>query len=178
MPRRRLPSHMLDLVDRVLDAAADVRYVERMEMYTRHNRLEKVGKAPVCVHLHAGYPVVWRELIPTDTLVSRDPLERWIELQLRQKLYKHDHIPDDEVLLPTVWLSPVRPTDQTGEKAGTDAGLGLFEQSLAAAGDEHAPRHDSRLAARLWGGRRPHPGLGRAGQRAGGRPAAGKSGHR
>ena len=95
--------------------------------------------------------MVWRELIPPETLVSRDPLERWIELQLRQKLYKHDHIPDDEVLLPTVWLAPVRPTDQRGRKAGTDAGLGPFGQSLGVAGGEHGPSFDSRLATRLWG---------------------------
>jgi len=103
------PEHFLELIERIEEAAADPIYAERKQMYTRHNRLEKVAKAPVGVHLHKGYRVVWQELIPPDTMVSQDPLERDIELQLRQKLYRHDHIPDDEVLLPTVWVNPVRP---------------------------------------------------------------------
>jgi hypothetical protein len=104
------PEHFLELIERVEEAAADPIYAKRKEMYTRHNRLGKVAKVPVGVHLHKGYRVVWQELIPPDTMISQDPLERDIELQLRQKLYRHDHIPDDEVLLPTVWLNPVRPT--------------------------------------------------------------------
>ncbi|MBN1687121.1 MAG: hypothetical protein JW852_10725, partial [Spirochaetales bacterium] len=105
----RMPAHFRELVERVEEAAADPVYAQRKLMYTRHNRLEKVEKVPVGVHLHRGYRLVWQELIPPETIISHDPLERDIELQLRQKLYRHDHIPDDEVLLPTVWIDPVRP---------------------------------------------------------------------
>ena len=111
------PAHFPELVDRVVEAAADPVYARRKEMYTRHNRLEKVAKVPVGVHLHKGYRVVWQELIPPDTLISEDPLERDIELQLRQKLFRHEHIPDDEVLLPTVWISPVRPIPSAAGKS-------------------------------------------------------------
>ncbi len=41
---------------------------------------------------------------------AADPLERDVELQLRQKLFRHRRIPDDFVVLPTVWLEAVRPT--------------------------------------------------------------------
>jgi len=104
------PAHFKELVEQVEEAAADPVYAKRKEIYTRRNRLENFGKIPVGVHLHRGYRLVWRELIPPDTIVSQDPFERDIELQLRQKLYRHNHIPDDEVLLPTIWLDPVRPT--------------------------------------------------------------------
>jgi len=71
--------------------------------------------------LLGGYTYVWQELIPPDTLVSQDPLERTIEVQLGQKLYKHDRIPDDEVLLPTVWLTPVAPDPAASRKSLGDA---------------------------------------------------------
>jgi hypothetical protein len=105
-------AHLARLVDRVAEAVADPVYAARKEMWTRHNRLEKVPKAPVCVFLGGGYSVAWQELIPPDELVATEPLARSIELQLRQKLFVHDHIPDDEALLPTIWVSPVRPRRQ------------------------------------------------------------------
>ena len=134
------PAHIGELVERVLEAATDPVYAQRKEMWTRHNRLEKVAKAPICVYLPGGYPLVWQELIPAETLISTDPFERAIELQLRQKLYKHDHIPDDEVLLPTVWVSPVRPDGSQQKAAGP--GLGADDRT-------HGSR--SQGDARLWG---------------------------
>ncbi len=97
------------LVAEVLAAAADPKYARLKDMWTRHNRLRKVGPLPVSVHLHRGYTETWKELIPPAELVSSDPLARDVELQLRQKLFRHYHLPDDEVLLPTIWLDPVRP---------------------------------------------------------------------
>ncbi|MDA8218052.1 MAG: hypothetical protein M0Z94_10605 [Dehalococcoidales bacterium] len=101
-----------DLVDQVREACAEPRYAELKSMWTAHNRLQKAPKVPVYIHLHRGYTRTWREIIPPDVLVSADPLERDIELQLRQKLFRHRHIPDDEVLLPTIWLEPIRPADR------------------------------------------------------------------
>ena len=143
------PAHLIELVDRVEEAVADPVYAKRKEMYTRHNRLQKVEKVPVGVHLHRGYRVVWQELIPPDTLISDDPLERDVELQLRQKLFRHDHIPDDEVLLPTVWINPVRPTpaapvaNNGGRQPGTPRRA--VEKGVQAYGAL------SRGEARLWG---------------------------
>ena len=128
------------LVERVEEAAADPKYAARKDMYTRHNRLEKVRKAPVCVHLHSDYRLVWQELIPPDTLESQDPLERGVEIQLRQKLYKHDHIPDDEVLLPTIWVSPIRPVGAESADRGSSQGVADRTHGSRSQGD-----------ARLWG---------------------------
>jgi len=111
----KTPSHIRELVDRVCEAAADPVYASRKEMWTRHNRLDRQRKTPVSVFLHGGYTNTWRELIPPGLLISDNPLERAIELQLRQKLYRHEHIPDDDVLLPTVWVRPARPRSGTGE---------------------------------------------------------------
>ena len=101
-----------DLAQQVAEACASPRYAHLKAMWTRHNRLEKVEKIPVSVHLHRGYTSTWREVIPSAQLQLEDPLARNLELQLRQKLFRHREIPDDDVLLPTLWLDPVRPAGE------------------------------------------------------------------
>ena len=144
------PTHLRDLAERVVEAASDSRYALRKEMWTRHNRLEKVAKTPVYVCMKRGRgtnanPVMWSELIPLDTRISTDPLECDIELQLLQKLYKHDHIPDDEVLLPTIWIDPVRPAPGDAGKPDGPA------QVADVGGGSDFEGIDAKQAARLWG---------------------------
>jgi len=75
--------------------------------------------------------------VPPDNLVSQMPLEREIELQLRQRFYKHESIPDDDVLNPTVWIRPVPP--------------GGGKRSTPMQRDGSAEHVDGAEAARLWG---------------------------
>ncbi len=138
---------LADLVEQVREAAAEPRYQRLKEMWTRHNRLEKVAKVPVSVHLHGGYPVVWQELIPSSGLLCKEPLERAIELQLRQKIYRHRFIPDDNVLLPTLGLNPAKPTA---------TGTGSFQEVRATGGHEisgaQGAEHSELVEmAQLWG---------------------------
>ena len=140
-------THIPALVDRVLEASEDSRYIEKKEMWTRHNRLERTAKTPVYVCLKRGSgtnanPVTWSELIPFETRLSEDALEREIELQLRQKLYKHDNIPDDEVLSTTVWVGAVRAAAEGDEK---DVASGRIGSSFDV---EHV---DGAAAGPLWG---------------------------
>ncbi len=97
------------LVDRFLEACEDPRYTERKAMWTRHQHLEKVEKTPIHVHLpvNGGYPTVWQEIISPNELIFAEGLPRSIELQLRQRLYKHEHIPDDDVILPVLSVGAV-----------------------------------------------------------------------
>lgn len=110
------------MVQEVREACADPRYAELKKMWTQHNRLRKQAKMPVSVHLHRGYTETWKELIPPEKLLSTDPFERNVELQLRQKLFRYHHIPDDEVVLPTVWLDPARPADEASAQGGAVQG--------------------------------------------------------
>ncbi len=135
------------LVDQVLEACAHPRYEALKDMWTRHNRLEKVEKVPVSIHLHGGYPVIWQELIPADQLVCTDPLAKAIELQLRQKLYRHNFIPDDNVLLPTIWLNPIKPSAAIEGVFLEVRATGGHEIS-AAEGAEHSGLNEM---AQLWG---------------------------
>ena len=99
------------LAAEVAAASADQRYAGLKSLWSRHNRLERTEKIPVQVFLHRGYTETWKELIPPESLVATDPLEREVELQLRQKLFRHERIHDDHVLLPTIWLEPARPAN-------------------------------------------------------------------
>lgn len=135
------------LVAQVVEAVADPRYEYLKDMWTRHNRLEKVDKIPVSIHLHGGYPVIWQELIPADQLLCNEPLARAIELQLRQKLYRHDFIPDDNVLLPTIWLNPIKPNAAIEGAFQEVRATGGHEIS-AAEGAEHSGLTEM---AQLWG---------------------------
>jgi hypothetical protein len=136
-----------NLVEYVLEAVAEPRYEHLKDMWTRHNRLEKVEKVPVSIHLHGGYPVIWQELIPSEQLLCKEPLAKAIELQLRQKLYRHRFIPDDDVLLPTIWLNPVKPTTSGGGTFQEVRATGGHEIS-AAQGAEHSELTEM---AQLWG---------------------------
>jgi hypothetical protein len=97
------------LAREVADACADPRYASLKTLWSRHNQLDRSGKTPVCVFLHKGYTETWRELIPPSEIVSTDPLEAELELQLRQKLYRYHHIADDTVVLPTLTVDPPKP---------------------------------------------------------------------
>ena len=151
--KRKPPVHFRELVDRVVEAAADPRYEPLKDMWTRHNRLQKTRKTPVLVCLKKGSgrsanPVTWSELIPPETRISTDPLEREVELQLRQKLYKHDHIPDDDVLVPTVWIRAVPPRDHSQNGNGHTSRENAAARVLSTGSSVHA---EGKGAARLWG---------------------------
>jgi hypothetical protein len=100
---------MRRLVGRLLEACADPRYERRKAIWTAHQHLQKVAKVPVHVHLFLSgdYSPVWQELIPEEQLVHKEGVARNVELQLRQRLYKHDNIPDDDVILPVLFASAV-----------------------------------------------------------------------
>ena len=100
---------LCSLAERLLEACADPRYEARKAMWTRHQHLEKVEKVPVHVHLPqtGGYSTVWQEIIPPDSLLFPDGIGRSVELQLRQKLYKHEMVPDDDVILPVLHVGAV-----------------------------------------------------------------------
>jgi hypothetical protein len=136
------------LVERVEEEAADPMYAYRKDLWTRHLRGEKTAKTPVYLYLVGGVSVAWQELIPPETLVSRDSLERAIELQLRQKLYRHDHVPDDDVLVPTVWIKPVRPEIPPED---VDSPTMKEMASRPAPSDYGDTYGESMEAARLWG---------------------------
>lgn len=100
------------LVEEVSECFNNVGNTQKIEMWKKHNNLVKCEKVPINVHLFSGeYTNVWRELIPINSIESTDSVERHIEVQLLQKLFKYKVIKDDDILLPTIWIKPILKND-------------------------------------------------------------------
>ncbi|MCC6444151.1 MAG: hypothetical protein IT210_11950 [Armatimonadetes bacterium] len=82
------------LARRVAEIAALPAQQERIELWTRLNRLERV-RPPI--HIQALDANIWEDLIPPSTLVATDPFLRGQELMLRKRIYAWEEFQDDRV---------------------------------------------------------------------------------
>ncbi len=87
--RRRLR----DLANRVAEIAALPVMAERREMWRRHNALRRVR--PMILVFPEGS---WRELLPDESLGCEGSQARRIEIELRRRIYTHEHFHDDTVI--------------------------------------------------------------------------------
>jgi len=77
------------------------------------------------------YTHVWeRDVAPPGLCAHAAGLERAIEVQLRARLWKAEHVPDDEPVLPTVWLWAPRPAVR-GPLWGVDLPVARTEEAGA-----------------------------------------------
>ncbi|HDZ20668.1 MAG TPA: hypothetical protein ENH80_11060 [Phycisphaerae bacterium] len=86
-----------DLAKQVAEAAADPSQDKKLAEWKRHNSL-KPGRAMV-LQAPEG---VWDEFVPADSLQCQDDRCRGIEAALRTRLYKVDHLHDDEPIVTTL----------------------------------------------------------------------------
>ncbi len=108
-------SVLVDLAHQVLEVSNSPEQRRRRELWVRFHALHP--PRPL-VH-YAMYMRVWeREIASPDQFHHQQGLARSIEVQLRSRLWKAQHIPDDEPLLPTIWLPTPHP-------AGNDRLWGL-----------------------------------------------------
>ena len=84
-----------DLAKRVAEIASSPVHKEKIDMWMRLNRLERVRPL---IHVQAIAASIWVELIPDDQLQTTDPFCRIHEMGLRKKIYCWQHIPDDRVV--------------------------------------------------------------------------------
>jgi hypothetical protein len=97
-----------ELVCEVAELAQSRENIERQNLWTRHNN--KTGDGRILSNLHLwkiADHALWHEIIPDDTILSESPEERFIERQLKQRLFKFKQIDDYDVLLPTLWVDAV-----------------------------------------------------------------------
>ncbi|MDP6777779.1 MAG: hypothetical protein QGI83_13555 [Candidatus Latescibacteria bacterium] len=81
------------LAERVAEIADQPIMAERREMWTRHNRLERVR--PMVLVFPEG---AWRELLPESALSCEADEARSMEATLRRRIFYHDHLHDDTVV--------------------------------------------------------------------------------
>jgi len=78
------------LAERVHEIAALPQQEEKRQMWRRHTAL-KHGVPPLFVSPEGS----WTELIPEAVLQCTDPFAREVEIELRRRIYRHEHIQDD-----------------------------------------------------------------------------------
>jgi len=92
------------LAQRVHDIAALPQQQEKRDMWRRHTAL-KHGIPPIFVSPEGS----WSELLPEASLQCEDSFAKEVELNLRQRIYRHEHIPDDTPVedhydIPVSWI--------------------------------------------------------------------------
>lgn len=86
-------SILRDLASRIRQINQDSTISTRKQRWTEHNSLR--SSYPLMLVFPEGS---WRELILPEDLLCRDESSREIELNLRKRLYAHQHFQDDTVL--------------------------------------------------------------------------------
>lgn len=97
---------LVDLAQQVLETSLSKEHLHRRDLWVQFHAM----RPPRPLVHYAMYNSVWeREIASPDQFQHRTGLARLIEVQLRAKLWKAQHIPDDEPLLPTIWLATPHP---------------------------------------------------------------------
>lgn len=104
--RRSADPVLRDLGQQVTEIANSPEHLERRRLWRALHELRPRRAVVSCT----VYTYVWeREIADHAAFVHQDGLARALEVQLRFKLWKAEHIPDDEPCLPTVWLEMPHP---------------------------------------------------------------------
>jgi len=90
------------LAEEVSELASSPEHAARRRLWANFHAL----RAPRTLVNYAMYTYVWaRDIAPEGSIRHAGPgLARDIEIQLRARLWKAANIPDDEPLMPTIWL--------------------------------------------------------------------------
>ena len=78
------------LAQRVHDIAQLPEQQAKRDLWRRHTAL-KHGIPPIFVSPEGS----WAEIFPDASLQCEDPFAREVELELRRRIFRHEHIPDD-----------------------------------------------------------------------------------
>lgn len=122
---------LTDLAHQVRAASGSAEHQRRRKLWAQLHAQQPPRALVSCT----VYTNVWeRELAPAGCLRHEKGLARQIEVQLRARLWKAANIPDDDPLLPTVWLQTPHPHGDTRswgvpiETHRTDASGGAYKE--------------------------------------------------
>lgn len=89
-----------ELARQVKDIAANSIWKEKQRLWKAKNALKPVRPLILCSLPEAA----WEEIIPRSSLTVQEPFFRKYELELRRKIYRWDHIKDDEIITDTIYV--------------------------------------------------------------------------
>jgi hypothetical protein len=120
-----------ELACEVLELSESKENTIRKAKWIAHNNNPGCGSILTNLHLwKIADHGVWHEIISDETITAKDPLERLVERQLRQKQFKFRDIDDDDVILPTLWIDAV--AENTGPAFGLPLRIEVPEYSMGA----------------------------------------------
>ena len=100
------------LVDLTLEAAHDPDQERKKELWAKHQALQPTSKIPVCV-TYEGIPASqWDLMFGEGHLQCRGPLARGLEFDLKKRLWVADHVGDDHIVWPFLWVNAVMEQQQ------------------------------------------------------------------
>lgn len=98
-----------DLAKRVAELAARDSEPRKIKNWTRLDGLDATVRPQVLVHL---WQLSWQEVLPDSTLQCESEEARWLERDLRQRIWMAENVDDDGVIEPVApyrqhgWLTP------------------------------------------------------------------------
>jgi hypothetical protein len=124
-----------DLARRIAEIAELPIHAERRELWKQHNSLKRVR--PMLLVFPEGS---WVELVPFASLRCEDGVARLFELELRQRIYYHDHFRDDTVIEPEWIVNKAMRSSGWGleprrQHSDTERGAWTFDPVILTASD-------------------------------------------
>jgi len=95
------------LVSRIVEFAARPSEAGKKELWARHNALLPTDKIPVTVTYEGIPSPQWELMLGPDHMRATDPLARDIEWDLKRRIWAAEHIADDHIVWPALFISAV-----------------------------------------------------------------------
>ena len=108
---------LTDLVQQACALWASPEQDRRRRLWADHFN-GRTTEVPVsCAMFQGSQDLVWQQILPDETFVHKEGMARTLEVHLRHRLWRAEHIPDDTPLDPTfaLWgLPPLAPDELWG----------------------------------------------------------------
>ncbi len=89
-----------ELAKKVKDIAMNPLWEEKQKLWKAKNALKRVRPMILCSLPEAA----WEELIPQSSLTVQDPFFKRYESEMRRKIYRWEHIKDDEIITDRIYV--------------------------------------------------------------------------
>lgn len=88
-----------ELAKQINEISQEDKWAEKIDLWKKLNSLRKTRPMILCPPQGA-----WEEIIPSSTLVTKDPVFRNIEYVMRQQIYKSKYMLDDEIITNDLYI--------------------------------------------------------------------------
>lgn len=95
------------LVDKILEASSDPKQGRKKRLWAEHQALHKIEKILVTVYYEGIPRPQWTFMFGENYLKTESALARYVEFNLRRRLWMADNVPDDHIIWPSIVIPAV-----------------------------------------------------------------------